>query len=413
MAFNPLSEKGRPLEQQLRPWSDVNAKPYKKQDVDPYTRCRVILMNGIEVEAIIFKHQMARHTSDPELSKQIALSRHIEQQQQKMVNWLVPGDESNLEVTIGYEQVAVDLTAYLARTEPDPYVKAALDFALLEDFDHLYRYANLMELTENRQADAVVRQYTEIMPGRPTKLEHRHPFDNVRKHIDNKKADILTKLHILTIVSGEQQTMNLYMTIGNRTESMLARGLYAEIGQVEEEHVSHYESLADPTASWFEMMVLHEYNECYMYYSCMESESDPRIKKIWQMHLEDEIAHLHSAIDMMKRYEKRDPAEFLPDSFPQLTIFQSNKDYVRDVLATQIDLTAYKTEFMPVQQLPQDSMFPKVQATVNSDGVPSQDVVQEHIGKFGTDYRHETEGPHPDQRMRRREEAALPAYSMR
>ena len=51
-----------------------------------------------------------------------------------------------METTLGYEQVAVDLTAWLARHEPDPMLKQALDFALLEGFDHLYRYANLYDL---------------------------------------------------------------------------------------------------------------------------------------------------------------------------------------------------------------------------------------------------------------------------
>jgi hypothetical protein len=83
-------------------------------------------------------------------------------------------------VTIGYEQVAVDLTAYLARTEPDPDVKAALDFALLEDFDHLYRYANLYEMTEGKKAEKIVGGLTEITVGRPTIVEHRHPVDDVR-----------------------------------------------------------------------------------------------------------------------------------------------------------------------------------------------------------------------------------------
>ena len=46
---------------------------------------------------------------------------------------------------------------------------------------------------------------------------------------------------MLTIVAGEQQTMNFYMNIGNTYETELGRALYAEIGQIEEQHVSHYE----------------------------------------------------------------------------------------------------------------------------------------------------------------------------
>jgi hypothetical protein len=52
MAFNPLEHRGIPLDQQLRNWSELNVEPYGK-DVDPYTRCRVITLNGIEVESIL------------------------------------------------------------------------------------------------------------------------------------------------------------------------------------------------------------------------------------------------------------------------------------------------------------------------------------------------------------------------
>jgi hypothetical protein len=84
---------------------------------------------------------MARNTADPKIKQQLALIRRAEAQQQKAINWLIPGDESTLEVTIGYEQVAVDLTAWIAQHEPDAYLRQIYEFGLLEDFDHLYPLA--------------------------------------------------------------------------------------------------------------------------------------------------------------------------------------------------------------------------------------------------------------------------------
>jgi hypothetical protein len=109
-------------------------------------------MNGIEVEAALFGHQMARQADAYDIKQKLAQVRRIEQQQQKTINWLIPPDESTLDLTLGYEQVAVDLTAWLARTESDENVKNALHFALIEDFDHLYRYSNLMGLMNGRTA---------------------------------------------------------------------------------------------------------------------------------------------------------------------------------------------------------------------------------------------------------------------
>lgn len=98
-----------------------------------------------------------------------------------------PADETILETTIGYEQLAVELTANLARREKDPYVKMALDFALLEDFDHLYRFSNMLMHDMNIDASKLVGKRTEITPGRPTIAEHRFPEDDVRRACDNKR----------------------------------------------------------------------------------------------------------------------------------------------------------------------------------------------------------------------------------
>jgi hypothetical protein len=401
MTFNPLEEKGIPIEKQLRSWSELNVTPYDKKKVHPYSRTRGILMNGIEVEGVIFSHQFARNTYDMDIKKKLAMTRRVEQQQQKAINWMLPANESVLEITIGYEQVAVDLTAFLARTEPDPYVKAALDFALLEDFDHLYRYANLLDLVQGKKAEEITGKYTEITVGRPTIAEHRHPFDDVRKHYDAKTADFLTKLHVQTIIAAEQQTMNFYMNVGNRPEEMLGRGLYLEIGQIEEQHVTHYESLADPRATWFEQLVLHEYNECWLYYSMSQHEPDPRVKKLWEQHLDMEIEHLRIACELMKEKGQKDPEAMLPKQMPDPFKFESNIEYVRKIMAEQTDFNADGTEFVPGDKLAADSNYQKYQKAVNAGGVPSEQVIEKHVHEKDQDYRQELNGAHPVDRFRR------------
>ncbi len=406
MSFNPLKEKGIPMEKQLRNWSELNSKPFNKEEIHPYSRCRIILMCGAELEGNWFGHQYARHVDNLEIKRKLAMARRLEQQQQKVLNWLFPANEDILEMTIGYEQVAVDLTASLARKEPDPLVKDALDFALLEDFDHLYRYANLMEMTMGKKAEKITSDLTEITVGRPTILEHRHPFDEVRNHYDAKSADIITQLHAMTIVAAEQQTMNFYMNVGNRPDDSLARGLYLEIAQIEEQHVTHYESLLDPNASWAEQLVMHEYNECYLYHSCLQSEVDERLKKIWEHHLAMEIEHLHRAVELMKEVDGRDAADMLPKEMPEPVIFESNIDYVRDVIASQCDLTGRGSGYADMAELPDDHNFWKYQQAVNANGVPSEEVIKKHLDQFDQEYRQELRGPHPVEKYRAKEPVA-------
>ena len=400
MAFNPLEEKGIPIDKQLRNWSELAVAPYDKREVDPYTRCRIITMNGIEVESILFSHQFNRNTDVIEVKEKLATSRRIEQQQQKAVNWCIPGDETTLEVTLGYEQVAVDLTAWLARSEPDPYLKQTYEFGLLEDFDHLYRYANLYEMVEGKQAEAVVDQLTEVMPGRPTAEEHRHPVDSVRAHFDKHTVDPLSRLHVMTLVAAEQQTMNFYMNIGNRYMEPIARALYQEIGMIEEQHVTQYESLLDPMETWFEQLVHHEYNECYLYHSFLQQEDDPKARALWELHLGMEIEQLRIACDLMRRYEGKDPEEILPLSLPEPPVrFEPNKDFVRAVLAEQLELSTDRLRFV----FDKPDRYHDYQQAVHGDGrkmAPSEVVIEEHVARLGSEYRIQTEGEHPNERLR-------------
>jgi hypothetical protein len=413
MSFNPLAEKGIPIDRQLRNWSELNVQPYDKRAVEPYTRSRVIVMNGIEVESVMFSHQFARHCDHPEVKRWLALTRRVEQQQQKAVNWLIPADESTLENTIGYEQVAVDLTAFVARTEPDPYLKQTFEFGLLEDFDHLYRYANLLDLLEGKQAAEITGPVTEITPGRPTIDEHRHPFDDLRAHYEKHTVDPLSRLHALTILSAEQQTMNFYMTIGNRYTEPIARALYLEIGMIEEQHVTQYESLLDPLESWFQQEVFHQYNECYLYHSFMSQESDPRIRAIWELHLNMELEHLRLACEMMRKYEGVEPEEILPARLPEPTLFQENKEYVRQVLASQVNLRTDGTQFVPLEDLPEDGRYFEYQRAVNGGGfVPSEQVIADRVEARGSDYRLETEGPHPVPQLEQQQVTEQPQPQM-
>jgi hypothetical protein len=358
-------------------------------------------MNGIEVESIIFSHQFNRHTDNIEIQNALALSRRVDQQQQKAINWLSPGDETPLETTIGYEQVAIDLTAWLAQNEPDPYVKQTLDFGLLEDFDHLYRYANLYELINGQRAEELTQDLTEIMPGRPTVVEHRHPFDDVRRHFDRHTVDPLTRMHAMTITAGEQQTMNFYMNHGPDFMEPIARGLYLEIALIEEQHVTQYESLLDPLQSWLEDLVFHKYNEVYMYHSFMEDETeDRRLKQLWELHLNMEIEQLKEACRLLQKFEGKDAEEILPPELPLGVKFQSNKAYVRQVLAEQIDLRTDGPDYVALDALPAGHRYFDYQKIVNAGGTPTEQIIEQNRAAQGREYRLETEGQHPVANLR-------------
>ena len=409
--MNPFNEKARPIDKTLQNWQQMYPKPYNKREVDPYTKCRIILMNGTEFEANWFSHQMARHTCDGDFRREIALTREVEKQQQLKISLLKPANESILEHTIGYEQLAVDLTAELAKRETDCSVKTALDFALLEDFDHLYRYANLLEMEQGIYAEWLVGRYTEIMPGRPTISHHRYPKDNVRRCINAKTSDVQTVLNTMIITAAEQQTMNYYMNVTNFAYSDLGRRLYQEIALVEEEHVTHYESLMDASASWLEMLLWHEYCECYLYWSCYMTETDAYIKNLWEENLTFEITHLHRAADLLKKYEGKDWQEVIPDGdFPAPISLHENIDYVRRILSDTVQYTTERDDYVKVKDLQKNADFFRFQNITNptTDIVPSHNVIETSIRRRGMDYRFQTEqNPVPELRNRREDNTSV------
>lgn len=381
MTISLFDARGTPLDQQKFTWRELTPKPLSKLDDDAYTRVRVILMNGIEQQVNRFSHMCGQFNHS--LRYALADIRRVEHHQQTMVNWLLGSDHSPLETTIGYEQVAIEVTAAIAQQEPNEYLAQTYRFGLLEDFDHMYRYSALMDRVEGKDANNILQCYTDILPGRPTSVEHRAPEDEIREHYDRTAADPISKLNALTIFSGEYQTRDYYMNIGPTFSDPVARALYAEIASIEEQHVTQYGSIIDPNETWLEKWLLYEANEVYNYYSCMETESNPRIKAIWERFLDYELGHLHKVMDLFKKFERRDPAEILPERLPDPIAYQSQREFVRKTLSEEIDLRARGTEYVDKSEEGRASQAYREQ--LNSSGSPSDAVAMNYRWQPGTE----------------------------
>lgn len=349
-----LDNKGCPLEKQQFTWKEMAGKPISKLDDDAFTRVRIILMNGVETDALRLKHAIARFNK--ELRLPLAQVRRVEQHQATMINWLISADHSPLETTIAYEQTAIEVTAAVAQNEPDPYQAQTYRYGLLEDFDHLYRYAAMLDRLEGKDANNICQGYTDIVPGRPTNVHHRSPENDLRENYEKDQAQLITKIHAALITGAEFQTHDYYMNIGPLFADPLARQLYAEIASVEEQHVTQYGSLQDPSESHIEKWLVHEAMEVYMYASCAEQESNPRIKALWERFLDYELGHLNVACECFKKYEGRDPAEILGGPLPKMIEFKSQREFVRQVLASEVDLRSSGTQYVDKSEEPQSSI---------------------------------------------------------
>src|SRR3954468_13867629 len=381
MALDIHNTRGTPVSQQRFTWRELVQKPISKLDDDAFTRVRIIYMNGLENEALRFQHAAARFNGDLRLP--LAEIRRVEHHQATLVNSLIGADHSPLETTIAYEQVAIEVTAAMAEREPDEYVAQNMRFGLLEDFDHMHRYSALLDRLEGKDANNILQCYTDILPGRPTVVEHRAPEHDVRRPFDRATADPLTKLHALSLTAAEQQTHNYYLNIGPLFADPVARQLYAEIASIEQQHVTQYESLLDPSQSLLENWLLHEAMEVYNYYSCLQQESNPRIRAIWERMLDYELGHFAVVSDLFKQYERRDPRSVIPEALPEPLPFESQRDFVRAVLRAEVDLRALGPDFVPREQ--EGTASREYRSYMNSQGSPSETVAQNYRWRPGTE----------------------------
>lgn len=149
--------------------------------------------------------------------------------------------------------------------------------------------------------------------------------------------------------------MRHYRTHGANLVDDLARKLYAEIAEIEEQHVSQYEAVGDPTATPLQIETLIQLNEVYNYYSAMQTEPSERIKSVWAEFCSQEIEHLNICNDLLVKYEKMDIRDLLKDDKVEpLIVFEPNKEYVNKVLESQVNLRPYNREFVSEDKLPSD-----------------------------------------------------------
>jgi hypothetical protein len=383
MAINLLQDRGMPLDRQCFSWKDLVQKPISKLDDDAFSRVRVILMNGVELDSLRMKQVLIRMNGP--LRVKLAQLMRAEQHQATLINWLMGADHSPIETTIGYEQTAIEVTASVAKLEADAYLAQGYRYALLEDFDHLYRYSALLDRLEGKDANNITQGHTDIVPARPTRVHHRAPEHDLLEPY-RRDADLATKLHAITLTGGEYQTHDYYMNIGPLFTDPLARQLYAEIASVESQHITHYGSMINPDESPLEKMLLQEATEVWNYAACAEQETNPRLKALWERFLDYELGHLQVVIEAFQQHEGRDAAELLGDGkLPPGIAFESHREYVRQVIEEETQMRKDGTRF--VEEADEGESSLRYRDQMNSEGSPSEKVSATYHWTAGTELR--------------------------
>ena len=155
------------------------------------------------------------------------------------------------------------------------------------------------------------------------------------------------------------------------------RRTYGEICDVEEEHVTMYESLIDPNETPLEKLLLHEFTEVCTYYNCYKDEENDKLKPIWEEFLAFELGHLQIASDLIKKHEGRDPEEIIGNKIVLPCHFEEQKEYVTNILENEIDKRHDgKGGFTTIENLPEGWPSYRIQDITNGKGAPTEKTIE-------------------------------------
>jgi hypothetical protein len=107
---------------------------------------------------------------------------------------------------------------------------------------------------------------------------------------------------------------------------------------------------------------------------------------LWERFLDYELGQFRFVADLFKQYERRDPAEVIPATLPEPMPFASQRDFVRDTLAKEVDLRTNRTQYVPKAQESTESI--ERRELLNSQGSPSETVALGYQWEPGTELRH-------------------------
>jgi hypothetical protein len=73
----------------------------------------------------------------------------------------------------------------------------------------------------------------------------------------------------------------------------------------------------EPRESGWEALLAHKSASCYLYYAFLAEEDDRRLRPMWELHLQMQLAHLQTASDLLRRYSGREPQEVIGEGLPE------------------------------------------------------------------------------------------------
>jgi hypothetical protein len=287
--FDPLDHPGIPVDHHGRHWHEFDVEPVDTRATDPYTRCRINMMAAVEANAEHFDRQFASRVQDADARRSVSSLGDATAGRRQHIAAVRAPARNAAEDAIDRERAAFDMAGWAARNEREPDRSSAYRRQAWQHLERLRRYAEFGERAHLPWADLIADEVAGLWPPQPTApARGRTPSVPVPQP--------MSLLHDWMVHAADRRA------VGHRPEPR-------EVG--------------------WEALVVHESASCYLYYAFMAEEDDRRLRPMWELHLQMQLAHLHAASDLLRRYSGRDPQEVIGEGLPEPVSLRTDRPLVR------------------------------------------------------------------------------------
>ncbi|GIF02731.1 hemerythrin domain-containing protein [Actinoplanes siamensis] len=275
--FDPLDHPGIPVDHHGRHWHEFDVEPVDTRGTDPSTLRRIGMVAAVEANAEHFDRQFANRVADADARRSVSnLGDATAERRQHIAGVRAPARSAG-EDAIDRERAAFDMAGWAARNEHEPDRSSAYRQQAWQHLERLRRYAQVGDRAHLPWADQVADEVDGVWPPRATApARGRTPSAPAMQP--------LSLLHDWMVQAADR------WAAGYPPESL--------------------------EGGW-EALVVHESASCYLYYAFMAEEDDRRLRPMWELHLQMQLAHLRAASDLLRRYSGRDSQEVIGEGLPE------------------------------------------------------------------------------------------------
>jgi hemerythrin superfamily protein len=275
--FDPLDHPGIPVDRHGRHWRELDVEPVDTRATDPSTLRRISIVAAVEANAEHFDRQFAHRVQDADACRSVSRLGDATAERRRHLAMLRVPSRSAADDAIDRERAAFDMAGWAARNEGERDRSSAYRQQAWQRLERLRRYAELADRAHLSWASQIADEVDGLRPPRETA-----PARSWRPSAPLTQP--LSLLHDWLVHAAAR------WPAGSRPE---------------------------PREELWEALVVHESACCYLYYAFLAEEDDRRLRPIWELHLQMQLAQLGAASDLLRRFRGRDPQEVIGEGLPE------------------------------------------------------------------------------------------------